>query len=879
MMKKREQEPQTLTGPQVLERLKTGREKGLSPGQVQQRQAVWGKNELEGAKKEGPLRRFFRQFADFMILVLLAAALISGGVSLWQGEGLSPDPLIILGIVTCNALIGTVQESRAEKAIDALKKLSAPKARVRRGGQVGVVDANELVPGDILLLKAGDIVPADGRLLLENGMKTDESALTGESVPVPKNAGQLAPQGAPPAECANMAYAGTSVVAGDGEMVVTQTGMHTHMGQIASMLAQSEAPRTPLQEKLARMGKTLGLAVLGICAALFLLGVVQHRDVLPMFLIAVSLAVAAIPEGLPAVVTVVLACGVRRLAGRKAVIRRLPAVETLGSAGVICTDKTGTLTCGHMTVTKVSSGLTPYDLSSPQAQEILGCCALCSSCEEKRGKIEGEPTEKALVQACRTPLGQLREKFPTRRQIPFSSKEKQMTSLHEGPGGQGLMVVKGAPEIILARCDSRRVKGGPGALSPEERGRILKENEQMAGQALRVLAVGVYRGPLPGPGREGSVPLCFLGLVGMEDPPRKGVKQAVRVCRKAGIRVVMMTGDQPATAAAIAQQIGLTNDGTVITGRELDQMTDETLWQRAQTCRVFARVQPKHKVQLVSLFQKRGFVTAMTGDGINDAPALRMADIGCAMGKGGTQVARQAADMVLADDRFETIVEAVRQGRAIFENIRKTVHFLLSCNTGEILTVLLAFLLGWPEPLLAVQLLWVNLVTDSLPALALGVDPCEDGLMDRPPRPGRRLFEKGEGVVMLLEGCLIGALALLAFVLGQGQLGSAAAGRTMAFGVLSFSQLVHTLNMHARVPICRGGLRKSGRLLAAALVGALLQTLVMVVPVLGAVFGTVGLPLFAWGEILFLSFMPLIPAELGKLGEGRRRHRRRRARN
>lgn len=879
MMKKREQEPQTLTGPQVLERLKTGREKGLSPGQVQQRQAVWGKNELEGTRKEGLLRRFFRQFADFMILVLLAAALISGGVSLWQGEGLSPDPLIILGIVTCNALIGTVQESRAEKAIDALKKLSAPKARVRRGGQVGVVDANELVPGDILLLKAGDIVPADGRLLLENGMKTDESALTGESVPVPKNAGQLAPQGAPPAECANMAYAGTSVVAGDGEMVVTQTGMHTHMGQIASMLAQSEAPRTPLQEKLARMGKTLGLAVLGICAALFLLGVVQHRDVLPMFLIAVSLAVAAIPEGLPAVVTVVLACGVRRLAGRKAVIRRLPAVETLGSAGVICTDKTGTLTCGHMTVTKVSSGLTPYDLSSPQAQEILGCCALCSSCEEKRGKIEGEPTEKALVQACRTPLGQLREKFPTRRQIPFSSKEKQMTSLHEGPGGQGLMVVKGAPEIILARCDSRRVKGGPGALSPEERGRILKENEQMAGQALRVLAVGVYRGPLPGPGREGSVPLCFLGLVGMEDPPRKGVKQAVRVCRKAGIRVVMITGDQPATAAAIARQIGLTNDGTVITGRELDQMTDETLWQRAQTCRVFARVQPKHKVQLVSLFQKKGFVTAMTGDGINDAPALRMADIGCAMGKGGTQVARQAADMVLADDRFETIVEAVRQGRAIFENIRKTVHFLLSCNTGEILTVLLAFLLGWPEPLLAVQLLWVNLVTDSLPALALGVDPCEEGLMDRPPRPGRRLFEKGEGVVMLLEGCLIGALALLAFVLGQGQLGSAAAGRTMAFGVLSFSQLVHTLNMHARVPICRGGLRKSGRLLAAALVGALLQTLVMVVPVLGAVFGTVGLPLFAWGEILFLSFMPLIPAELGKLGEGRRRHRRRRARN
>ena len=879
MMKKREQEPQTLTGPQVLEKLKTGREKGLSPGQVQQRQAVWGKNELEGAKKEGLLRRFFRQFADFMILVLLAAALISGGVSLWQGEGLSPDPLIILGIVTCNALIGTVQESRAEKAIDALKKLSAPKARVRRGGQVGVVDANELVPGDILLLKAGDIVPADGRLLLENGMKTDESALTGESVPVPKNAGQLAPQGAPPAECANMAYAGTSVVAGDGEMVVTQTSMHTHMGQIASMLAQSEAPRTPLQEKLARMGKTLGLAVLGICAALFLLGVVQHRDVLPMFLIAVSLAVAAIPEGLPAVVTVVLACGVRRLAGRKAVIRRLPAVETLGSAGVICTDKTGTLTCGHMTVTKVSSGLTPYDLSSPQAQEILGCCALCSSCEEKRGKIEGEPTEKALVQACQTPLEQLREKFPTRRQIPFSSKEKQMTSLHEGPGGQGLLIVKGAPEIILARCDSRRLKGGPGTLTPEERGRILKENEQMAGQALRVLAVGVYRGPLPEPGQEGSVPLCFLGLVGMEDPPRKGVKQAVRVCRKAGIRVVMITGDQPATAAAIARQIGLTNDGTVITGRELDQMTDETLWQRAQTCRVFARVQPKHKVQLVSLFQKRGFVTAMTGDGINDAPALRMADIGCAMGKGGTQVARQAADMVLADDRFETIVEAVRQGRAIFENIRKTVHFLLSCNTGEILTVLLAFLLGWPEPLLAVQLLWVNLVTDSLPALALGVDPCEDGLMDRPPRPGRRLFEKGEGVVMLLEGCLIGALALLAFVLGQGQLGSAAAGRTMAFGVLSFSQLVHTLNMHARVPICRGGLRKSGRLLLAAMVGAFLQTLVMVVPVLGAVFGTVGLPLFAWGEILFLSFMPLIPAELGKLGEGRRRHRRRRARN
>lgn len=865
--------PQAMAEPAVLEALDSSQNRGLSSRQVSERLEKWGPNELEGQKKESFLRRFLRQFADFMILILLVAAVVSAAVEFWQGEGLSPDPLIILFIVVCNALIGAIQESRAEKAIEALKRMSAPHARVRREGKEENRVVSGLVPGDIILLQAGDVVPADARLLLDNGMKTDESPLTGESMPVEKWAAALHQPDTPPADCSNMVYAGTSVVMGSGEAVVTETGMRTQMGRIAGMIAHSEPPRTPLQNRLARMSRGLGIAVLVICAALFLIGLLQHRDPLSVFLIAVSLAVAAIPEGLPVVVTVVLACGVRRLAIHRAVVRRLPAVETLGNAAVICTDKTGTLTCGEMTVTCLSDGLSAVPPGSSREREILSCCALCSSCEKKDGKWRGDPTEKALVSACPTPLSELRRRFPLLRQIPFSSQKKQMTTLHQREKGGTLLIVKGAPEVVLARCQTRRAAGGEVPLSLSERRKILRENERMAGQALRVLAVAVYRGSPPREGEEEKVPLCFLGLCGLQDPPRKGVKQAVSVCRRAGIRPVMITGDQPATAAAIARQIGIKDPDRVITGKELDTMDEKALRACSSTCSVFARVQPRHKVLLVQAFQQQGLITAMTGDGINDAPALRMADIGCAMGKSGTEVARQAADMVLTDDRFETIVQAVREGRGIFENIRKTVHFLLSCNTGEILTVVAAFLLGLPSPLLAVQLLWVNLVTDSLPALALGTDAIEEDRMRCPPvSDSHKLFRPGEGMGMILEGCLIGALALLAFTFGR-VYWDIHAGRTMAFGVLSLSQLSHTLNMHSSRPLLLGGAKKSGRLLLAIAAAALLQVLVMAVPVWSPVFGVVPLTGMQWGLVALLSLVPLLTEEVQKWLWGRRKRK------
>ena len=853
--------------------LETDGARGLSRAQAAQRQAKWGKNQLREDRGPGLARRFFRQFQDFMVLILLGAAGVSYLVSRLRGEGEYLDSLIILVIVTANACIGTFQEWRADKAIAALHKLSSPHATVVREGKRQVVDSAQLVPGDLVILQAGDLVPADLRLLKSVDLQTEESALTGESLPVEKDAQALCGQQAPLGERKNTAFAFTAVTAGAGAGVVAATGMDTAVGKIAGMIAREEAPQTPLQERLKETGKLLGLGVLAVCGVIFLLGLLQHRDPLEMFLMAVSLGVAAIPEGLTAVVTIVLAMGVSRLAKQRAIVRHMPAVETLGSTGVICSDKTGTLTQNRMTAVAFSGSRGRGSLNSREAQFALELATLCSNAEAgERGEILGDPTEAAFLRACREEKAHLERLAPRVGEIPFSSQRKRMTTVHSLGQGRYRVISKGAPDVLLARCTSCLGEQGPVPLGPGRRAQILGENSALAGEALRVLAVAYRdREDLPREDRDLENGLVFAGLIGLEDPPRPGVKEAVAQCKRAGITPVMITGDHAATALAIARRVGIAGPGDrALTGEDLDRMDEAALARALPGTRVFARVSPAHKVLLVKACQRQGLVAAMTGDGVNDAPALKAADIGCAMGKNGTEVAKSAADMVLTDDDFSTIVSAVREGRGIYRNIRKTIHFLLSCNMGEVLVVLLAFLLDLPAPLLPIQLLWVNLVTDSLPALALGADPMEEDVMEEPPHPkGEGIFSGGMGFSVAVEGCLVGALAFLAYTLGRvwfdGPGPEPVVGRTMAFCVLSLSQLVHSFNMRSRRPVLRLGLFSNRKLTAACAFCAFLMVSVVLFPPLAALFQTAALTPFQWLLVAALSLCPLLVVEGEKL--------------
>ena len=853
--------------------LETDGARGLSRAQAAQRQAKWGKNQLREDRGPGLARRFFRQFQDFMVLILLGAAGVSYLVSRLRGEGEYLDSLIILAIVTANACIGTFQEWRADKAIAALRKLSSPHATVVREGKRQVVDSAQLVPGDLVILQAGDLVPADLRLLKSVDLQTEESALTGESLPVEKDAQALCGQQAPLGERKNTAFAFTAVTAGAGAGVVAATGMDTAVGKIAGMIAREEAPQTPLQERLKETGKLLGLGVLAVCGVIFLLGLLQHRDPLEMFLMAVSLGVAAIPEGLTAVVTIVLAMGVSRLAKQRAIVRHMPAVETLGSTGVICSDKTGTLTQNRMTAVAFSGSRGRGSLNSREAQFALELATLCSNAEAgERGEILGDPTEAAFLRACREEKAHLERLAPRVGEIPFSSQRKRMTTVHSLGQGRYRVISKGAPDVLLARCTSCLGEQGPVPLGPGRRAQILGENSALAGEALRVLAVAYRdREDLPREDRDLENGLVFAGLIGLEDPPRPGVKEAVAQCKRAGITPVMITGDHAATALAIARRVGIAGPGDrALTGEDLDRMDEAALARALPGTRVFARVSPAHKVLLVKACQRQGLVAAMTGDGVNDAPALKAADIGCAMGKNGTEVAKSAADMVLTDDDFSTIVSAVREGRGIYRNIRKTIHFLLSCNMGEVLVVLLAFLLDLPAPLLPIQLLWVNLVTDSLPALALGADPMEEDVMEEPPHPkGEGIFSGGMGFSVAVEGCLVGALAFLAYTLGRvwfdGPGPEPVVGRTMAFCVLSLSQLVHSFNMRSRRPVLRLGLFSNRKLTAACAFCAFLMVSVVLFPPLAALFQTAALTGFQWLLVAALSLCPLLVVEGEKL--------------
>lgn len=860
-----------LSAKEAAAALKTDTERGLDPQEVQQRQRQYGFNEIREGRKQTLFLRFLGQFKDFMVLILLAAAGVSFLVSKLRGDNEFIDSVIILAIVVCNAVIGTVQELRADKAIEALKRLSSPHARVIRDGRRCTIESKGLVPGDVVLLKSGDLVPADLRLIKTVELKAEESALTGESVPTEKDANAICGAGATLSEQRNMIFASTGVASGAGVGVVTATGMETGMGQIAKMLDREKAPQTPLQQKLKQTGKLLGIGVVVICAVIFLLGLLQKTEPLEMFMIAISLGVAAIPEGLTAVVTIVLSMGMKRMAQKRAIVRHMPAVETLGSTQVICSDKTGTLTQNKMTVTTFSGAFGEEKTDSPSAQFALELCTLCNNSEEREEQIFGDPTETAFLHACKRSKAELERAFPRVGELPFTSARKMMTTAHKTEHGYRI-ISKGAPDVLIAHCSQMKKGSSVVPLSGGQKAKLLSDNGRLAKRALRVLAVA-YREVERLPEEDGEIEsgLIFCGLIGMEDPPRPGVKAAVSECRRAGILPVMITGDHADTALAIAKRIGIApDDGGVLTGPELERLSQGELSKVIFQYQVCARVSPEHKVKIVKAFQQRGMVVAMTGDGVNDAPALKSADIGCAMGKNGTEVAKSAADMVLTDDDFSTIVSAVREGRGIYKNIRKTIHFLLSCNIGEILVVFVAFLLRVPAPLLAIQLLWVNLVTDSLPALALGGDPIEHNVMQEPPhKKNEGIFSGGMGFSVAVEGCLVGALALLAYTIGRVFFDTEPmeplVGRTMGFAVLSLSQLVHSFNMRSEGSVLRLGLFGNKKLLLACGICAVLMVSVIVFPPLAALFKTVPLTMVQWLLVSGLSLFPLLAVEGEKL--------------
>lgn len=861
---------QTLSGNACVKQLHTDPQKGLNTQQVKKSTEQYGKNELVQKKKKSLMLRFLAQFSDFMVIILLFAAGISFVTSYIQNDADYIDSIIILLIVVINAVTGVIQESRAEKAIDALKKMASPQTQVLRNGKQSTVSSASLVPGDIVVLEAGDLVPADLRILESSNLKAEESSLTGESTPSDKDGQVLCTAKTPIGDQKNMLFAGSSIVQGRAKGVVVATAMSTQVGKIAHMINQEETPATPLQQKLAHTGKILGIGAIIICLFIFIMGIFQNIPPLDMFVLSISLAVAAIPEGLPAVVTIVLAMGVRRMAGKRAIIRRLPAVETLGSASVICSDKTGTLTQNKMTVVELANMHGKLTKSSGQGTRLLHMAALCSNATvQTNGSFHGSPTEAAILNAAGG-KDSLEKSAPRIDEIPFSSARKMMTTIHK-TGEKGYTIItKGAPDLLLEKCSAFDTGSSEEPLTDRAKKSLLAVNEEMAERALRVIGVA-YRQVSTLPDKNSlEQRLVFCGFIGIIDPPRPQAAQAVRLCRQAGIRAVMITGDHAATAAAIAKQLGMMQPGDqVVTGAQLEQISQKELEKVINRYTVFARVSPEHKVRIVKAFQANGEVVAMTGDGINDAPALKAADIGCAMGITGTDVAKEAADMIMTDDNFSTIVSAVREGRGIYENIKRTIHFLISCNIGEILTVFTAFFLHLPAPLLAIQLLWVNLVTDSLPALALGVEPISDDIMKRKPvQPKQSVFAGGAGFSIIIEGCFIGALSLLAYTIGRVFFDFPGAepvtGRTMAFAVLSLSQLAHTFNMRSQQSVFKLSPFSNPKLLWAALVCIVLQISVIAAEPLSHIFKTVPLTGGQWGIVAALSVLPLLVVELEK---------------
>ncbi len=850
---------------QVFNELNT-RQGGLTEDEANKRLEKYGANNLKEKKKESLFIKFIKQFNDFMIIVLIIAAIISAIVAKTNGSGDYIDSIIIIAIVIFNAIMGLIQEEKAEKSLEALKKMSAPNAKVRRNGKIREIEASKVVPGDIVMLEAGNYVPADCRLIDSYNLQIEESSLTGETLPTSKQADIILNANTAMGDLKNMAFATTIVVNGHAEAVVVETGMNTKVGQIAGMIIENESPETPLQKKLGEVGKTLAITCMIICGLIFLIGIWKQIPITEMFMTSVGLAVAAIPEGLPAIVTIMLSIGVTKMAKKNSIIRKLPAVETLGCSSVICSDKTGTLTQNKMTVTQIRNAV--GIVKNDDRRFILELGTMCTDTIESQ-EVIGEATEVAITNAAVEINLRKRDLYYQMQrinEISFDSKRKMMTTIHK-IGSKYRIITKGAPDVLIKRCSKYYQSG---RIEPifSKRDALQEQNQIMAEDALRVIAIAykdVEKLPREINSETIENELTFVGLIGMIDPPREGVKEAVKTCRKAGIKTVMITGDHLQTAKAIAKELGILRKGDLaINGETLEKMSQQELERNIMRYSVFARVSPEHKVRIVKAFQSTGAVVAMTGDGVNDAPALKNADIGIAMGKGGTDVAKNASDMVLTDDNFVTIVEAVKQGRNIYDNIKKAVHFLLATNIGEIVAIFVGLLLGIKSPLLAIQLLWVNLVTDSLPAIALGLEKAENNIMNRLPRnPRKSLFADGLWGKITTEGVMIGMLTLVAFSIGN-NLYSIEVGRTMAFLSLGILELVHSFNIKGEESIFKTGLFENRYLVGAFVLGTLLQVVVVVISPLAQIFDVVPLNSVQWLMTAIISILPVVIVELQK---------------
>ena len=884
-----------LSAKETEKELSTDSQNGLSKEEVQKRQQEYGFNELKAKKKKSLFTKFLEQFKDFMIIVLIISAVISGIVGIAEGEGIT-DTIIILIVIIVNAIIGVAQENKAEKSLEALQKLSSHAAKVIRDGKMTVVPSRELVPGDVVVLETGDYIPADLRIVEEFNLKSQESALTGESVPVEKSVEKIEDEKVGIGDRVNMLFSSSLITYGRGKGIVVETGMNTEVGKIADIINSSEETNTPLQEKLNKLGKTLGIAALAICAVIFVVGLLYGKEPIHMFMSAVSLAVAAIPEGLPAVSTIVLAIGVQRMVKKNAIVKRLPAVETLGSATVICSDKTGTLTQNKMTVQKVfydykTLKIEDINQTEKDLQKLVFTSMLCNDTKiAEDNTLAGDPTETALVD-----FGfkldfepAIYGMMPRVGEIPFDSDRKLMTTVNN-VNGTYTVFTKGGVDELLARCKACLINGEVKQDLEAYKQDIYRANEAMAKDALRVLAMA-YKELDHEPTKEEikniENDLIFIGMVGMIDPPRQEAKEAVAKCKTAGIKPVMITGDHKITAIAIAKSLGiLENETEAITGAELEEMTDEELTKNVRKYSVYARVSPEHKVRIVKAWQANGEVVAMTGDGVNDAPALKNADIGCAMGVVGTDVAKEAADVILTDDNFATVVSAVEEGRRIYDNILKAIQFLLSSNVGEIITLFVAIMatpliasafgiadIGALEPLLPIHILWINLVTDSLPALALAFDPANHDVMNRKPvKPGKGIFTKGMTWRIVYQGIMIGAITLIAFCVGLATPGieehmKIEAGQTMAFCVLALSQLVHVYNVrNNNESIFKTGIFNNKTLIWATFASAALMFVILLIPPLRTIFSIAALPVENILEVVLLVFSPILIVEIFKL--------------
>ena len=888
---------------ETKEYFKLDEENGLSNEQVNENRQKYGTNELQTKKKKSTFVKFLEQFKDFMIIVLIIAAIISGVVGYIEGEGIT-DSIIILIVVILNAVIGVIQENKAEKSLEALQKLSAHVSKVIRNGKMEVIPAKELVPGDIVVLDTGDYVPADLRIIEAVNLKSQEASLTGESVPVEKSADTIEQEEVDLGDRENMLFSSSLITYGRGKGIVVETGMNTEVGKIAGIINSAEETQTPLQEKLNKLGKTLGIAALVICAIIFVIGLLYGKDPIEMFMTAVSLAVAVIPEGLAAVSTIVLAIGVQRMVKRHAIVKKLPAVETLGSTTVICSDKTGTLTQNKMTVEKIFYNgklLNTEDIKQnidTHLEKLVYISMLCNDTKiSANNELTGDPTETALVD-----MGfnlqfekNIYDKNPRIKEIPFDSDRKLMTTVNK-INDKYVVLTKGGVDELLAKCNKYLYNGEERNDLENYKKVITKNNEDMAKDALRVLSMAykeIDHEPTDEEMKDIEQDLIYVGMVGMIDPPRLEVKDAVDKCKKAGIKTVMITGDHKITAIAIAKSLGiLQSEEEALTGAELEKMSDEDLTKNIRKYSVYARVSPEHKVRIVKAWQANGEIVAMTGDGVNDAPALKTADIGCAMGIVGTDVSKEAADVILTDDNFATIVSSVEEGRRIYDNILKAIQFLLSSNVGEVITLFVAILItpllgnlfgidiNLIVPLLPIHILWINLVTDSLPALALAVDPPQKDVMDRKPNKNKSVFTKGMIWRIVYQGILIGVITIVAFIVGlatpdenlpviEGLTNEeikVEIGQTMAFCVLAFSQLVHVFNVRDnKTSIFKTGIFSNKQLILAVLASAALMLGILLIPALRHVFSIPVLPVGNILEIVVLSLMPLIVVELFKL--------------